>query len=210
MSLRCWPAASVALSRFLLELWVCPLLSNCRRQGAPTGSIAEILVPKHAPRLRCMICRNFTDQPWRAALKIPWRSRVGDCKTLPVMALSFKSVCTARLLLIGNTAHSPCLPRFAADPTPHSELIQIPIAVVVTKIDICPPTVLKQTRQALAKYLRQNQKMPYPIKDVSQARTALPLKSLAFCAFVTFSWHSKRRTRRNNRQPSSWASLVPS
>ncbi|CAN0528783.1 unnamed protein product, partial [Scytosiphon promiscuus] len=37
----------------------------------------------------------------------------------------------------------------------------IPIAVVVTKIDICPPTVLKQTRQALAKYLRQNQKMPY-------------------------------------------------
>lgn len=46
---------------------------------------------------------------------------------------------------------------------------QIPIAVVVTKIDICPPTVLKQTRQALAKYLRSNQKMPYPIKDVSQA-----------------------------------------
>lgn len=49
-------------------------------------------------------------------------------------------------------------------------LTQIPIAVVVTKIDICPPTVLKQTRQALAKYLRQNHKMPYPIKDISQAR----------------------------------------
>ncbi|CAM9621017.1 unnamed protein product, partial [Laminaria digitata] len=50
--------------------------------------------------------------------------------------------------------------------------LQIPIAVVVTKIDICPPTVLKQTRQALAKYLRQNQKMPYPIKDVSQVDAA--------------------------------------
>ncbi|CAM9920208.1 unnamed protein product [Ectocarpus sp. 4 AP-2014] len=50
--------------------------------------------------------------------------------------------------------------------------LQIPIAVVVTKVDICPPTVLKQTRQALAKYLRQNQKMPYPIKDVNQVDAA--------------------------------------
>ncbi|CAM9116382.1 unnamed protein product [Scytosiphon promiscuus] len=50
--------------------------------------------------------------------------------------------------------------------------LQIPIAVVVTKIDICPPTVLKQTRQALAKYLRQNQKMPYPIKELSQVDAA--------------------------------------
>lgn len=51
---------------------------------------------------------------------------------------------------------------------PSWSMTQIPIAVVVTKIDICPPTVLKQTRQALAKYLRQNQKMPYPIKEPSQ------------------------------------------
>ncbi|CAM9275467.1 unnamed protein product, partial [Choristocarpus tenellus] len=48
--------------------------------------------------------------------------------------------------------------------------LQIPIAVVVTKIDICPPSILKETRQALAKYLRSNQKMPYPIKYMNQAR----------------------------------------
>ena len=62
-----------------------------------------------------------------------------------------------------------CLPRRCPFIAPPLRLTQIPIAVVVTKIDICPPTVLKQTRQALAKYLRQNQKMPYPIKDISQA-----------------------------------------
>ncbi|CAN0051689.1 unnamed protein product [Ascophyllum nodosum] len=57
--------------------------------------------------------------------------------------------------------------------------LQIPIAVVVTKIDICPPTVLKQTRQALAKYLRQNQKMPYPIKEISQASVDAAAESIA-------------------------------
>lgn len=53
--------------------------------------------------------------------------------------------------------------------------------MVVTKVDICPPTVLKQTRQALAKYLRQNQKMPYPIKDVNQA-SARPTPARVFMA----------------------------
>ena len=43
--------------------------------------------------------------------------------------------------------------------------LQLPIAVVVTKIDMCPQPVLKQTRQDLAKFLRANRKMPYPVKD---------------------------------------------
>ena len=68
-------------------------------------------------------------------------------------------------------------------PTPAAWLLtQMPIAVEVTKIDICPPTVLKQTRQALAKYLRQNQKMPYPIKDISQVSTFFSV----FCVVAVF------------------------
>lgn len=50
--------------------------------------------------------------------------------------------------------------------------LQLPIAVVVTKVDICPQPVLKTTRQSLAKYLRQNRKMPYPVKDMSQVEAA--------------------------------------
>lgn len=81
-------------------------------------------------------------------------------------------------------------------------LIQIPIAVVVTKIDICPPTVLKQTRQALAKYLRQNQKMPYPIKELSQVRAAHVSRclrskrftSLAKCLYVLTISHTHLRS----------------
>ncbi|CAM9163581.1 unnamed protein product [Chrysoparadoxa australica] len=48
----------------------------------------------------------------------------------------------------------------------------IPIAVAVTKIDICPPPILKETRQNLAKCLRNHGKMPYPIKDVAQVQAA--------------------------------------
>lgn len=47
--------------------------------------------------------------------------------------------------------------------------LQIPLAVVVTKVDIAPESVLKQTRQTLARYLRKNAKMPYPVKEMSQA-----------------------------------------
>merc|ERR1712023_504302 len=50
--------------------------------------------------------------------------------------------------------------------------LQLPIAVVVTKVDICPQPVLKQTRQTLAKYLRSNRKMPYPVKQLDQVDAA--------------------------------------
>lgn len=47
--------------------------------------------------------------------------------------------------------------------------------MVVTKVDIAPESVLKQTRQTLARYLRKNAKMPYPIKEVSPFTPAIPL-----------------------------------
>lgn len=100
--------------------------------------------------------------------------------------------CSPRAYRIGYESwpRSPC---FAAAP-----LVQIPIAVVVTKIDICPPTVLKQTRQALAKYLRQNQKMPYPIKDVSQARTVLTF----------YPGIQRGKPLPTRMSPMSWASIL--
>lgn len=53
--------------------------------------------------------------------------------------------------------------------------LQIPLAVVVTKVDIAPESVLKQTRQTLARYLRKNAKMPYPIKEVRRSRSIDPM-----------------------------------
>lgn len=50
--------------------------------------------------------------------------------------------------------------------------LNIPMFVAVTKIDICPPNILKQTRQTLAKLLRSNGKMPYPVKDMSNVAAA--------------------------------------
>ncbi|TFJ84522.1 hypothetical protein NSK_004507 [Nannochloropsis salina CCMP1776] len=50
--------------------------------------------------------------------------------------------------------------------------LSIPLAVVLTKIDIAPEPVLKQTRQTLARYLRKNNKLPYPIKDMTQVEAA--------------------------------------
>ena len=50
--------------------------------------------------------------------------------------------------------------------------LNIPMFVAVTKIDICPPNILKQTRQTLAKLLRANGKMPYPVKDLSSVAAA--------------------------------------
>jgi GTPase len=50
--------------------------------------------------------------------------------------------------------------------------LSIPLAVVLTKIDLAPEPVMKQTRQTLARYLRKNNKLPYPIKDLSQVEAA--------------------------------------
>ena len=50
--------------------------------------------------------------------------------------------------------------------------LHIPIVVCVTKIDIAPPTVLKQTRRTLAKFLRSSGKVPFPMKEPSQVDTA--------------------------------------
>lgn len=50
--------------------------------------------------------------------------------------------------------------------------LNIPMFVAVTKIDICPPNILKQTRTTLAKLLRANGKMPFPVKDLAAVQTA--------------------------------------
>mmetsp|Transcript_18240 Transcript_18240/g.24031 ORF Transcript_18240/g.24031 Transcript_18240/m.24031 type:complete len:478 (+) Transcript_18240:130-1563(+) len=50
--------------------------------------------------------------------------------------------------------------------------LHIPMAVAVTKIDIAPAPVLKQTRKTLAKFLRHNGKMPYPVKEEAHAEAA--------------------------------------
>lgn len=50
--------------------------------------------------------------------------------------------------------------------------LSIPLAVVITKVDIAPESVLKQTRQTLARYLRKSNKLPYPIKDMNQVAAA--------------------------------------
>ena len=48
----------------------------------------------------------------------------------------------------------------------------LPIAVVITKVDICPLPVLKQTRQTLARVLRQHHRVPLPVKDEEQVERA--------------------------------------
>lgn len=50
--------------------------------------------------------------------------------------------------------------------------LNIPIIVVVTKLDISPPDVLQHTRKTLAKILRGNKKMPFPVKDLTSVNTA--------------------------------------
>uniref|UniRef100_A0A7R9UAM3 Elongation factor Tu, chloroplastic n=1 Tax=Pinguiococcus pyrenoidosus TaxID=172671 RepID=A0A7R9UAM3_9STRA len=50
--------------------------------------------------------------------------------------------------------------------------LSIPLVVCVTKIDIAPQPVLKQTRRTLAKFLRACGKMPYPVKESSQVEAA--------------------------------------
>ncbi len=50
--------------------------------------------------------------------------------------------------------------------------LNIPMFVAVTKVDICPENILKTTRTALAKVLRANGKMPFPVKDMAAVQTA--------------------------------------
>jgi GTPase len=51
--------------------------------------------------------------------------------------------------------------------------LEIPMFVCVTKIDICPPDVLKTTRMTLAKLLRSHGKMPFPVKDEASMQAAV-------------------------------------
>ena len=53
-----------------------------------------------------------------------------------------------------------------------SSALNIPMFVVLTKLDICPENVLKTTRRTLAKLLRDNGKMPYPVKDMDAVNAA--------------------------------------
>merc|ERR1719162_1258129 len=50
--------------------------------------------------------------------------------------------------------------------------LQIPVLVVVTKVDICPPDVLKHTRQTLNKVLKTAGRMPFYIREDEQVTTA--------------------------------------
>ena len=50
--------------------------------------------------------------------------------------------------------------------------LDIPMFVCLTKLDIAPENVLKTTRRTLAKLLRENGKMPYPVKDMDAVEAA--------------------------------------
>ncbi|KAJ1458988.1 P-loop containing nucleoside triphosphate hydrolase protein [Pelagophyceae sp. CCMP2097] len=50
--------------------------------------------------------------------------------------------------------------------------LALPIAVVITKVDISPEPVLRQTRQALARCLRHHGRSPLPVKDLGQVACA--------------------------------------
>lgn len=51
--------------------------------------------------------------------------------------------------------------------------LNIPMIVIITKIDICPPNILQNTRKTMAKLLRANDKMPFPMKDESSVQVAV-------------------------------------
>lgn len=51
--------------------------------------------------------------------------------------------------------------------------LHIPMYVIVTKVDICPPNIMKTTKMALAKLLRSHNKMPFPVKDEESLQTAI-------------------------------------
>lgn len=50
--------------------------------------------------------------------------------------------------------------------------LHIPLFVALTKVDIAPPEILKSTRTTLAKLLRANGKVPFPVKDIASVSTA--------------------------------------
>lgn len=51
--------------------------------------------------------------------------------------------------------------------------LRLPLMVVVTKVDLCPPQIMKATKMTLAKLLRAHNKMPFPVKDTDCVRTAV-------------------------------------
>lgn len=51
--------------------------------------------------------------------------------------------------------------------------LNIPMFVAITKVDICPQNILVNTRKTLAKLLRENGKMPYPVKELPAVEAAV-------------------------------------
>lgn len=50
--------------------------------------------------------------------------------------------------------------------------LNLPMFIAITKVDICPPNVLQNTRRTLAKVLRAYGKMPHPVKDMDSVTIA--------------------------------------
>jgi GTPase len=53
-----------------------------------------------------------------------------------------------------------------------SSALEIPVVVAVTKIDMCPKNVLKETMQNIKKYLKTAGKVPLVVKSIEEAETA--------------------------------------
>lgn len=51
--------------------------------------------------------------------------------------------------------------------------LNIPMLVVYTKVDICPPDVLKSTRMTMARLLQHHGKKPFPVKDLASVQVAV-------------------------------------
>jgi GTPase len=51
--------------------------------------------------------------------------------------------------------------------------LNLPLFVAVTKVDMCPPNILQNTKRTLAKILRSCGRMPFPVKDMSAVDTAI-------------------------------------
>eukprot|EP01029_Cantina_marsupialis_P012910 TRINITY_DN2859_c0_g1_i1.p1 TRINITY_DN2859_c0_g1~~TRINITY_DN2859_c0_g1_i1.p1 ORF type:complete len:493 (+),score=137.32 TRINITY_DN2859_c0_g1_i1:105-1583(+) len=54
-----------------------------------------------------------------------------------------------------------------------SAALRIPLAVVVTKVDICPEKIFKQTMKQLSKVLKATRKMQYFVRNEEQLNTAI-------------------------------------
>jgi GTPase len=53
-----------------------------------------------------------------------------------------------------------------------SSALEIPVVVAVTKIDMCPKNILKETMQNIKKYLKHSGKIPLVVKSVEEAEIA--------------------------------------